>query len=69
MPDEPMLKPRDTSRASEAIPAEEHPLHEKNFEGEGKGTLTEPGRPDRPARAVRQDAGLGDTSGRDGSGS
>lgn len=63
--EDPIRKPRDTSLASEGIPSDEHPLHEKNFEGPGKGTLTEPGRRDRPAVAVRQDAGLGDTSTRD----
>lgn len=65
MADDPKVKPSDTSLASEHIPAKEHPLHKKNFEGEGRGSLTEPGHPDRPAVAVRQDAGLGDTSTRD----
>lgn len=64
MVDDPMTKPRDTSARSEGIPDEKSELAEENFEGPGKGTLKEPGR-DRPATAVRQDAGLGDTSTRD----
>ena len=62
---DPVTRPRDASLASEGLPPRAEEGSAQAGAPERGEAERDPKKPDRPAQAVRQDAGLGDTSARD----